>query len=107
VSAHRARRCRRQCPAPLALLPAGQPLRQRAPPTGCVAAPRRPQQQALRALVSEKLALESAREVVRAWLGLLAGGCPPADVYQFSQLGDGAAAEFYDFSEGEGEEDDW
>jgi hypothetical protein len=69
---------------------------------------RRPQQQALRALVSEKLALESAREVVRTWQGLLASGVPPADVYQFSQLGDSGAAEFYDFSaEGEEDEEDW
>jgi uncharacterized caspase-like protein len=64
----------------------------------------RPQQQALRALVSEQLALESAQQVVRRWLGLLARGTPPADVYQFSQQGEGAA-EFYDYSEGDEGED--
>ena len=45
--------------------------------------------------------------MVRQWLASLAEGTPVAELYSFSQHGDGAAAEFYDFSEeGEEAEDD-
>lgn len=74
-------------------------------PLPCCLVLRRAQRQALRALVSEKLALECAQQVVQQWLARLADGCPVSELYQFSTLGDGGSAEFYDFSD-EGEEGD-